>query len=126
MYIKRLEAWGFAKNCTAERAIEHLCPKKERDAINKVSKSGRDGRKVDPRKIKKYLARTKKAKEISVAVEREGNVRSSDEASMHSPPGDRDPSNYPSAHGDYEHNCPYSQSTKKFRLIEELPRYVVY
>jgi hypothetical protein len=126
MYKTRLETWGFAKNYTKARAIEQLRQKEERDAVNKVSRFGREGGKLDPQRIEKYLARTKKAEEISVAVEREGNVRSSNEASMHSPPGDRDPSIYPSAQGDYEHNCPYSQWTKKFRLIEELPRYIVY
>ncbi|PQE23546.1 multiple ankyrin repeats single kh domain protein [Rutstroemia sp. NJR-2017a BVV2] len=121
MYVKHLETWGFAKNCTQARVIQQLRQKRGRDALNKVSKIGREEGKMDRRRIKKYLARTKKAGEISAAVEREGDVKSSDEASMHSPPRDPDPTTYPSAHGDYEHNCPYSQWTKKFRLIEEFP-----
>ncbi|PQE19083.1 hypothetical protein CJF30_00007439 [Rutstroemia sp. NJR-2017a BBW] len=121
MYVKHLETWGFEKHCTKKRVIQQLRQKTERNAVNKISKIGGEERKMDPQRIEKYLARTKKAVEISLAVEREVNVGSIDEASMPSPPRDPSPSTHPSAHEDYEHNCPYSQWTKKFRLIEEFP-----
>lgn len=125
MYVRRLATWGFAKNYTEARVTKLLHQKGGRDAVDKVSKFGGEGEKVDIQRIEKYLTRKKKTAGISVAVEKEVAVRSSDEASMLSPPRDRHSSARLPTHGDYEHNCPYSQRTKKFRLMEEFPRYIL-
>ena len=126
MYVTHLAAWDFVKNYTEARVNKLLHQKRERDAVNKVSKFGGEGKRVDFQGIEKYWARKKKGVETFIAADEEGAMRTDVEISTDSPPPrDRHPPPQPLTHGDYEHNCPYRQWTKKFRLIEKFPKYFI-
>lgn len=126
MYVTHLAAWGFAKNYSEGRVNKLLRKKRERDAVSKVSKFGGEGEKVDFQGVEKYLNRKAKGVGTLIAAEEGGAVRTNIKVSTYSPPPrDRHPPPQPLIHGDYEHNCPYRQWTKKFRLIEKFPKYFI-
>lgn len=56
MYITRIDAWGFAKNCTKKRVLPLLHQQRERGAIHK-SKLGGEGSVVDAKKLEMYMRR---------------------------------------------------------------------
>jgi hypothetical protein len=124
MYVTHLAAWGFVKNYTEARVSKILPQTRERDAVNNGAKFGGEGKGVDFQGIEKYLTRKKKDVETITAADEEGAMRTDVEISTDSPPPrDRHPPPQPLTHGDYEHNCPYRQGTRKFRLIEKFPEY---
>jgi hypothetical protein len=137
MYVTHLDAWGFAKNCTQKRVSSLLRQKRERDTISKGSKLSGEGKVVDARRIEKYLKRTNKDMEAFIAT-KEGTLRTDVEMSptltnLHhlNTPSDlaysqSSPSITPSTCGDYELHCPYRQPTKRFRLIERFPKYLLH
>lgn len=122
MYVTRLKAWGLAKNYTKTRVFKLLHEKRESGAVSKASKFGDGGKRVDIEKIEKYLKRKNKCLATFLAEEVEDSMRTGYETSIYAPPReDREHIAQQSTRGDYEDNCPYQQSAKKFRLIEEFP-----
>lgn len=139
MYKTRIKTWGFAKNCTTTRVSSLLHQKKERSAIEKSSKLGSEGKRVELSRIEKYLKRKKQSLEEFTIVEKEG--ARSDDIDMPAPPSapdnlcgpdtqpdlahvQRSPAPQPPSNDHYEHNCPYQPWTKKFRLIQKFPKYL--
>jgi hypothetical protein len=126
MYVTHLAAWGFVKNYTEARVGKILHQKREGDAVNKVSKFGGEGKWADFQGIEKYLTRKKKDIETFIPADEEGAGIIDVEVSTYSPSArERHPPPQPLNHGDYEHNCPYQQWTKKFRLIEKFSKYFI-
>lgn len=137
MYVARIESWGLGKNCTKKRVLDFHGKNNERVHNSKIVKLGGEGKVIDEKRIQNYLKRKNKDIELGAAEnivysDAEISPETSTSTDSNSGPSEihtnsslRSSSTESSKNENYEVFCPYLPWKKKFRLIEDFPKYTL-